>query len=120
MKRLESPTQWSSRPNPLFFLERDDVLPSAKLGFLNIKTDGKRKDRHNKELLFWLERLLDAGCIHYSLHHLREAGCTKSLPLQLGGKWYDLSYVAEDGEIFLVEIMRAGVLYCDDDEEPGK
>lgn len=93
------------------------MLPSAKMGFLNVTTDGKRKDRHNKELLFWLEKLLDSGCCHYSLHHIKEAGVNKALPLMHGGKWYDLSYVAEDGEVFLVEIMRVGVIYCDDDEE---
>ena len=95
------------------------MLPSAKLGFLNVSTDGKRKNRHNKELLLLLRLLQQAGCCHYLLHHVKDAGMNKSLPLQLAGKWYDLSYVSEDGEIFLVEIMRAGILYADDDEEPG-
>lgn len=93
------------------------MLPSAKMGFLNVVTDGKKKDRHNKELLFWFEKLLDSGCCHYCLHHINEAGMNKTLPLQYKGRWYDLSYVAEDGEIFLVEIMRAGVIFCENDDE---
>jgi len=85
------------------------------MGFLNISTDGKRKDRHNKELLLILRLLQQAGCCHYLLHHVKDAGMTKGLPLQLAGKWYDLSYVSEDGEIFLVEIMRAGQIYAEND-----
>lgn len=30
----------------------------------------------------------------------------KALPLSIDGKWYDISYVAPDGEIFMIEIMR--------------
>jgi hypothetical protein len=29
----------------------------------------------------------------------------------LRGKWYDIVYVAPDGEVFLVEVMRARKLY---------
>lgn len=45
------------------------------------------------------------------LHHVRDAGMTYDLPLTLDGKWYDISYVAPDGEIFLVEIMRTRKIY---------
>jgi hypothetical protein len=100
-------------------LEREDVLPSAKMGFLNVTTDGKRKDRHNKELLLLLRLLQQAGCCHYLLHHVKDAGMTKSLPLQQENKWYDLSYVSEDGEIFLVEVMRTGLIYAENDGAPG-
>jgi len=96
------------------------VLPSAKLPFLNIKTDGKRKDRHNREILLFLKLLQDAGCVHYLAHHVNDAGMTKILPLTLAGKWYDLSYVSQDGEIFMVEIMRAGKIFVDDADTEGK
>ena len=95
------------------------MLPSAKMGFLNVKTDGKRKDRHNRELLFWLKLLLNAGCSNFLLHHVQEAGMNSSLPMQHRGKWYDLSYVSEDGEVFLVEIMRTGMVYAELDLAPG-
>jgi len=45
------------------------------------------------------------------LHHVRDAGMTRDLPLTLDGKWYDISYVAPDGEVFLVEIMRTRLIY---------
>jgi hypothetical protein len=86
------------------------------MGFLNVSTDGKRKDRHNKEVLLVLKLLQKAGCCHYLLHHVKDAGMTKSLPLQIGNKWYDLSYVSEDGEIFLVEIMRIGEIFVQNDD----
>ena len=87
------------------------MLPSAKLGFLNVKTDGRKKTRHNQEILFFLNLLLSAGVKDYCVHHVTEAGMNRSLPLTLAGKWYDISYVAPDGEIFLVEIMRLRKYY---------
>ena len=82
------------------------MLPSAKLGFLNVKTDGRKKDRHNRELLFLAQLLLSAGVSDYCLHHVNDAGMNRALPLTLAGKWYDISYVAPDGEIFMLELMR--------------
>ena len=96
------------------------MLPSAKLPFLNIKTDGKRKDRHNREILLFLKLLQDAGCVHFLAHHVNDAGMNKSLPLTLDNKWYDFSYVSHDGEIFMVEIMRIGKFYTDDMDTEGK
>ena len=90
------------------------MLPSAKLPFLNVTTDGKRKDRHNKEILLLLKLLQGAGCVHYLAHHVKDAGMTKALPLTLEGKWYDFSYVSHDGEIFMVEIMRVRKFFTDD------
>lgn len=82
------------------------MLPSSKLPFLNVPTDGRKKDRHNREVLI-LARLLQAsGVKRFCLHHVAEAGMDKTLPLMLDGRWYDISYVTPDGECFMVEVMR--------------
>ena len=87
------------------------MLPSSVVPFVNIATDGKRKDRHNREILFFSRLLREAGTKKMCLHHVRDAGMNYDLPLTLEGKWYDISYVAPDGEIFLVEIMRTRKIY---------
>lgn len=82
------------------------MLPSAKLPFLNVKTDGKKKNRHNREILF-LSRLLQAsGVSDFCVHHVNDAGMNRNLPLTLGGRWYDIVYVAPDDEVFMLEVMR--------------
>ena len=87
------------------------MLPSSVVPFVNIATDGKRKDRHNREILFFSRLLREAGTKKMCLHHVRDAGMDQDLPLTLNGKWYDISYVAPDGEIFLIEIMRTRKIY---------
>ena len=82
------------------------MLPSSVLPFVNVSTDGRKKDRHNSELLFWSRLLQRAGIKDFCLHHVKDAGMNKALPLSIDGKWYDISYVAPDGEIFMIEIMR--------------
>lgn len=82
------------------------MLPSAKLGFLNVKTDGRKKDRHNREVLFLSQLLQAAGIKDFCMHHVNDAGMNKNLPLTLNGKWYDIAYMAPDGEVFMLEIMR--------------
>ena len=82
------------------------MLPSAKLPFLNVKTDGRKKDRHNREVLFLAQLLLGSGVTDYCLHHVNDGGMNRNLPLTLAGKWYDVVYVAPDGEVFMLELMR--------------
>ena len=82
------------------------MLPSSSLGFLNVTTDGKKKDRHNEEVLFFSRLIQRAGIKTFCLHHVNDAGMDRSLPLAVGGRWYDIAYVAPDGEIFLIEVMR--------------
>jgi hypothetical protein len=110
-------TQWSSQHKPPFFSGREDVLPSASMGFINIESDGKHKNRHNEELLFLLKLLQQAGCKYFLTHHVKDGGMTKSLPLMLDHKWYDLSYVSSDGEIFLIEIMRLRKIFVENPEK---
>lgn len=94
------------------------MLPSSTLPFLNVATDGKRKDRHNREILIIARLLQASGVKDFCLHHVNDAGMDRTLPLTLGGKWYDISYVAPDGEIFLIEVMRLkyarGPVACED------
>lgn len=87
------------------------MLPSSTLPFINIETDGKAKDRHNREILFFSRLLQAAGTKKICLHHVNDAGMAYDLPLTVGKKWYDIAYVAPDGEIFLVEIMRIRQIY---------
>lgn len=82
------------------------MLPSHEFGFLNVPTDGRKKDRHNKEILFLAGLLNRAGIAHLNLHHINDVGLDKSLPVKLGRKIYDITYVAPDGELFMIEIMR--------------
>ena len=82
------------------------MLPSSFLPFLNVKTDGKKKDRHNREILIIARLLQASGVKDFCLHHVDDAGMNHALPLAIGGKWYDIAYVAPDGELFLVEVMR--------------
>ena len=82
------------------------MLPSSKIPFLNVRTDGRKKDRHNREILWLSSLLLRAGVKDYCLHHVNEAGMNRALPLTLAGRWYDIAYVAPDGEVFMIEIMR--------------
>lgn len=87
------------------------MLPSANLPFLNVKTDGKAKDRHNREVLFFARLLRAAGIKNLCLHHVDDGGMNRDLPLTFKGKWYDVVYVSPDGEIFMVEIMRVRQLF---------
>ena len=82
------------------------MLPSPNLPFLNVDTDGRRKNRHNQEILTLVRLLRTSGVKDYCMHHINDGGMVKTLPLTLGGKWYDIAYVAPDGEIFLIEVMR--------------
>lgn len=95
------------------------MLPSSKIPFLNVKTDGRRKERHNREILFVLGLLRQAGITDYCLHHIDDAGMDRALPLTLKGKWYDISYVSGDGEIFLIEIMRLRIKKTKEPAEEG-
>lgn len=82
------------------------MLPSSKLPFLNVTTDGKKKNRHNTEVLIIARLLQASGVKEFCLHHIDDAGMNHALPLAISGKWYDISYVAPDGEVFLIEVMR--------------
>lgn len=42
----------------------------------------------------------------YNLHHIDDVGLNKLIPLKIGKKIYDFSYVSRDGEMFLIEVMR--------------
>ena len=82
------------------------TIPSAAVPFIRVETDGRRKDRHNREVMRVLGDLRARGVTHYNLHHVDDGGLDKSVPLNLKGKQYDIGYVAEDGEVFLIEVMR--------------
>lgn len=94
------------------------MLPSSHLGFLNVRTDGRRKDRHNREVQTVLAGLLASGVTRWCMHHVNDGGMDHTLPLTLGGRWYDIAYEAPDGEIFLIEVMRLiharGPATCED------
>ena len=82
------------------------MLPSKTIPFLSVETDGKAKDRHNREILYILDLLLKSGVKVFCTHHVNEAMADKRLPMAIGAKWYDISYVSGDGEIIMLEIMR--------------
>lgn len=82
------------------------TIRSALFPFLEVRTDGRAKQRHNEEVLRVLGLLKRDGVQSYTLHHIRDAGLSSDLPIALGGKYYDIGYKSRDGEVFLVEIMR--------------
>lgn len=73
---------------------------------LVVLTDGKAKDRHNREVMRVLALLRADGVQHFALHHIRDGGQDPQVPIALQGKYYDIGYIAEDGEVFLIEVMR--------------
>ena len=82
------------------------MLPSSTIPFLNVSTDGRKKDRHNREVLLISRLLQNSGVTDFCMHHIDDGGMNKNLPLSVGERWYDIAYVAGDGEIFLIEVMR--------------
>ncbi len=82
------------------------TIPSALLSFLNVTTDGKRKQRHNHEVLFISKLLREEGIKEIRIAHVNEAGMVEELPLKVGKKVYDIGYRQADGEIFLIEITH--------------
>lgn len=84
-------------------------LPSAVCPLLNIFTDGRSKDRHNREVMRVLGLLLGDGISRYNVHHIRDGGLEKGIPLFVDGRLYDIGYICPDGELFLIEVMRVRV-----------
>lgn len=82
------------------------LQPSSVVPFLNVKTDGRAKSRHNAEVARVLRLLRADGVKDYRLHHISDVGYDKTLPLSLDGKFYDVAYRNPDGEVFLIEVMR--------------
>lgn len=81
-------------------------VPSAVCPLLNVLTDGRSKARHNREVMRILELLRGDGVQRYNLHHIRDGGLEKDIPLFLDGHLYDIGYICPDGEAFLIEVMR--------------
>lgn len=91
---------------PAKFGEGRAFCPSSSLPFLNVRTDGAHKKRHNDEVMFVIGTLIKNGIKDYNLHHINDANLVKWLPLQKNGKFYDISYINSKGEIILIEVMR--------------
>lgn len=53
-----------------------------------------------------LHLLRKDGVKIFNVHHVRDGGLEKELPIALDGRFYDLSYLSDDGELFLIEVMR--------------
>ena len=96
------------------------MLPSKTIPFLSVETDGRAKDRHNREILFVLDLLLKSGVKVFCTHHVNEAMADKRLPMAIGARWYDISYVSSDGEIIMLEIMRTRSYFDPEFYERGK
>ena len=81
-------------------------LPSVVVPLVSVFTDGRSKDRHDREVMRLLRLLRADGVSNYNIHHVRDGGLTKTLPLSLDGRVYDISFISDDGEVFLIELMR--------------
>ena len=81
-------------------------IPSAAVPFVNVGTDGKRKERHNAEVMFVLAALRAAGIKIYNLDHIDDGGRDRSIPVTYRHKTYDIGYINRDGTAFLIEVMR--------------
>ena len=82
------------------------MLPSSRFPFLSVASDGKQRDRHSRLVLFVFGALRAAGCKNINLCHVAEGGLDGDLPLVKSGKWYDIAFLDEDGEVVLIEVMR--------------
>jgi hypothetical protein len=80
------------------------------MSLVSVYTDGCAKSRHNREVVRLLRLLLGDGVQVYNMHHVRDGGLCKDLPLMLDGHCYDISYLSDDGELFLIEVMRVSNL----------
>lgn len=81
-------------------------LPSGVVPLVSVFTDGRSKDRHNREVMRLLHLLREDGIKIFNLRHVRDGGLEKDLPIALDGHFYDISYISDDGELFLIEVMR--------------
>ena len=81
-------------------------LPSEVVPLVSVFTDGRSKDRHNREVMRLLHLLREDGIKIFNLRHVRDGGLEKDLPIALDGHFYDISYISDDGELFLIEVMR--------------
>lgn len=86
---------------------RRAMIASSSYPFLCVCHDGKHKTRHNKEVMFILSLLKKAGVREYNLHHIKDAELSGEIPIVKNRKIYDIGYCSPDGEVFLIEIMRA-------------
>jgi len=84
----------------------EGVTPSVIFPFVNVRTDGKPKLRHAEEISFILSLLKLAGIREFRAEHIYDGGYNQEVPTSKNGKVYDIGYIAPDGEIFLIEIMR--------------
>ncbi len=82
------------------------MIPSSAFPFLLVCTDGAHKERHNDEVMLILSLLKKSGIREYNLHHIRDAGLNREIPIAAGKKIYDIGYCSLDGELFMIEIMR--------------
>ena len=81
-------------------------VPSEVVPLVSVFTDGRSKDRHNREVMRLLHLLRGDGIKIFNLRHVRDGGLEKDLPIALDGHFYDISYISEDGELFLIEVMK--------------
>lgn len=88
--------------------KKEGRVPSSILPFLNVKTDGGHKDKHNREVMFVLNSLMDSGITRFNLLHINDAGLDGTIPMAYRGHFYDIGYQSLDGCLFLVEVMRIG------------
>ena len=81
-------------------------LPSLVTPLVSVLTDGRSKSRHNREVVRLLRLLIGDGIRTFNMHHVRDGGLCRELPIALDGRFYDISYLSDDGELFLIEVMR--------------
>lgn len=84
--------------------ERKASLPSVYFPFVNVMTNGKRKDTHNSEVQFLQKLLLDAGVSRIRIDHVKELNLDKDLPLTWNGKRFDIAYQNHEGNTVLIEV----------------
>lgn len=82
------------------------MLPSSRFPFLSIAGDGASRDHHSRLVLFLFGALRAAGVKDVNMDHVFEGGLNGRLPMIYKGKYYDIAFLDEKGEVVLIEVMR--------------
>ena len=78
------------------------LLPTPK--FLHGLVGQKLHHKHNEELQILYNILRCAGIKHINTNHIHLIGTNSKLPLRIGKKEYDISYISPTGKVILLEL----------------
>lgn len=82
--------------------ERKSLIPS--LPFIQTPMGDRKHRKHNTELAALYAALRKSGIEIINTRHIHPFSTHPGLPIRIGSKEYDISYVGGSGEIVLIEL----------------